>query len=266
MNIDSIYAKLAAIDPVTEAEKTGAADIGLEALAIQVAKTRTEERMLTSMGDTHFSNTEAEYTAIACAAGFEVAGPAFPVSYVNWRGVQCEERMVVLAHRELGLVIVYNTYTPARGSDEEHEPVRVNRSDMYFALKLDDVNSGHKLRCGGGQESPSEPHWRVNEKYFTQQEDGSYKSSFPDDLILMGDFSGQEALLYRMRQLQSLGTLHPVWPNIRRNFAMYFTCEQDYSAIPGHTKEARAQRDALAEQRFKTLPDWCKAIFNGNAF
>lgn len=257
-SLDNAYKELSAIDPVTLAEQNNAADVGLAALQTQIAKSKLERIYLSRMLDTQFSNTEADYTAIACAFGFEVAGSC-SIPYINFEKVHRTERMVTLAHRELGLVIVYTTYSG-------EEVARINKADMYFALNPNDLDSGRTLRISGGLDSPSEPKWRMDPKYFVEQEDGSYKSSYPTDLVLMGSFGEQQALLYNIRQLKEHGTLMPVWPHIRPRHESYFTCEYDYSIMPGHSKEDRAKRDVVAAQRFAALPDWCKAIFNGNAF
>lgn len=264
--------KIMNIDPLTEAEQLHAAgypgaDVNLTALGIQMMKSRAMESLLKNADDTTFSNSFENYTRIIQSLGFEYCAQ-FPLHRVDYKGVKEEkvDSIQVYANRENGCVIVLDTY--AYDSEEaKAEVVNINNATLYFSWKGND--SSKRPRCSGGLESPSNPEWRRDPKYFVEQEDGSYKNYYPDDLFTAGDFGEQMAIRNKLDWLKENGQFLTPWPFVKADSrGSMLLVEGDYrsNCVDGqaHSAATRAYHKHIQRERFAQVPDWCKAIINGN--
>lgn len=265
--------KLLSLDPLTAAEELHSAgfregqDVNLTALGLQIMKGEAVETLLTAADDTTFSNSFEKYIRIITELGFEYCAQ-FPLHRVDYKGEKAEnvDAIMVYANRGNGCVIVLDTYSYYSEEASEYK-MNINSAHLYFSWKGNDPSK--RPECSGGLESPSNPGWRRDPKFFVEQEDGSYKNYYPDDLFTAGEFGEQMAIRNKLDSLKANGQFLNPWPFIKADSrGSMLLVEGDYRAniVDGqpHSAATRAYHKHIQRERFALVPDWCKAIINGN--
>lgn len=134
----AVTKKLLELDPLAEAEKlTGKSykndkETSNLGFLLQIQKSKETNKLLTELDDTLFSNTEKDYLRKMKGFGFD---EVLKLPFVNEKGIT--ERFYVLFHRNLGILLTFDTYTWgddgswAKAGEEVPHP-GVNGGNFYY--------------------------------------------------------------------------------------------------------------------------------------
>lgn len=252
------YEALKSFDPVQEAEEFLGRSIpsmedGLVMLRMNRFHSRMKEHVLNEMADTTFCMEFEPYVDQAKKLGFEVAYTE-QFLHFNTDNQPVEDRdetMMILGHRELGLVLVVDSFTWESGNKNR------NTSHLYFTWKpfLSDDESrhgsyNHDALSSGGWES-SEEGWR--------HKDDNDRSQ----MFWSGHNDVREGLRYQINKLATAGTTFAKWPPHRVS-GFLFTNWGDFKV---HKLSGINTYDLIHQieyKRFMRCPQWFQEILNGN--
>ena len=274
------YAEFNKIDPTAVAERViGDGSAGsyksfddkqqLAMLGLHMLYNNHKEALLKAAGDTTFSMGEADYLATVLALGFEIVYTE-DVKYIR-EGYgkpdqEREETYYLMAHRGLGIVLQWDTYTWER-EDGTVERTR-NGGELYAMWKPNDPSQRHfSILASGGWDSLAHPDWRHNPEF----DDKS-----PDDLIWVGNWDCREGIKTKLRQLLEAGTTLPQWPStVRRPFGIFQSHFDYYSAeylamkaqggLAGFKVSARIKEEREAHIRGLESSKWIFDIIGNNS-
>lgn len=142
--------ELQKIDPlhiaemITEKSYKESKDTGLLGLAIMLNVNEAKNKRLEEIGDTKFSNKLNDYLEIVQKFGFELV---YSEPFKGTKGK--DECLYVLFLKELGILLVFDTYTHESDDDEIVEP-NVNGGHIYYNWSPNDINDRRSSTSSGG--------------------------------------------------------------------------------------------------------------------
>lgn len=191
MNHPQTTDELLAYDPLQAAEDlTGKhwnedEGVGLLGLAIAMGHNNVKQQRLEEEDDTFLSNDLTRYTRIITGLGFEKVLDV-PFDSPGWEATDParNEHYYIYAHRELGLLLSFDTYGETS----------VNGGEVYYCWVPNDRATCYKHTSSGGM---------------YQDGDISY---------WQGDHDCREALKHKLNALKANGTFLQNWPGNSEHF------------------------------------------------
>lgn len=209
---------------------------------LHLAHNQKKNEILKAAKDSTLNNNLIDYLAIIYDIGFELAGEW---KFSNRDGT-VEETQYLFAHRELGIILNFDTY----GANH------VNSGSFFYCWKPNDPKDAYLVTSSGCFESESLKNWR-NDPNFTED--------FPSDIYWSGNHDCREAIRYNINQLRENGTFLPKWPVAsqgKRMSGLYLMNYMDWEDEgikrrgPSHGEFLRG----IFMQKYNLLPQWTKDI------
>lgn len=227
-------------DPLTAAEEMTGKSYKTDrltenlGLAMHILHVEQKDAMLKSVGDSTFSNTLENYLKIIESAGFEFA-KRWSFKSDGIYDTVCDEFEYVYAHRELGIVLHFDT----------HRGVDLNSGSFYYCWRPDESKDNWGVTSSGGFESEGHRDWRKWDNDIT-----------PDDLYWEGNHDCREAIKFKVSRLKEHGTFLPKWPSpsSQRNMSgLYLMNYMDW-------RDPCIGYHDLFTKKYSELPEWVKEI------
>lgn len=224
-------------------------------LSLAIQQNQTKERILSQLGDVTSSSELDQYLETIQRVGFEKAY----AEVIEHKDRQ--EELYVFGLRSLGIILTFDSYSYENEEGIVHRSVNSSNWFACWNPKERPVsNRCNHLLSSGSWESIKYPDWRR-----------TWESGTPDDLIWCGKWDAREAVWTKIVGLMEHGEFFPTWPKRLRYSENAFVSNYDYYS-PGYeaaqaSKDFRLQIkyiDDLSRARFEKMPDWIKAIVNGN--
>ena len=155
MSIEKEISQVQREDPIQTAESILGKDrdikeVGIFSLALQMDKSKRLNKLLDSIDDTKFSETEEEYLRKVRDFGFEIV---LKEPFLNED--QIEERFYILWHKDLYILMCFDTFT--WGDDgswakagKEIPPASRNGGNIYYNWVPSKDSISHNLLSSGG--------------------------------------------------------------------------------------------------------------------
>lgn len=216
-------------------------------LTMEHGKRKSE--LLASMDDSTFSNELDNYMRIVKDIGFEVV-LEIPFKSLPFREGDkvYDEKFFVLAHREYGILMYFDTYTSTR----------VNSSHIMYSWRrkpdVDRVPSG--VLSTSSSDSESNPgYWR--------KEDYNHETDRMDDLYTIGTHDAREAIRHKINQLLKYGTFLKTWPKSDSRFwwLLHHVDTKNPDNAMDNTWRGYDYK-AISKQRIEMLPPWVREMIN----
>lgn len=206
------------VDPFQQAENISGhsykdcEQTALLGILLTMQNSQNKNQHLMKLDDTTFNNDLDRYLRIVNELGFE---KVLELPFVAERHFKDEpprnECMFMFAHRELGIILKFDTY----------DSVRVNGGNFYYCWVATDVKE--RSRCTSS---------------------GSYRPQDDGTMYWAGHHDCREALRHNINKLKSKGTFLPKWPADHDIF-IWFLHHGDTQQEGYCYKEINAERIAM---------------------
>ncbi len=211
------------------------------------------------LGDTTFSMDWDPFVKLVLDAGFEQAYHEefvpVPDAATDKTNPEITEHAYVWGHRALGLMLTADTYSYYSGDELLRHR---NTAHLYYAWRRNEGDEGpsYGITSSGAWESGSEPNWRRTR---------THEQGLPADTFWYGNHDCREGMIGIIQRLIEHGTLLPVWPNIGEPPAFALAFRNDWAELESMSFDVRTKAlRQLERTRLAKMPDWFKAIVNGN--
>lgn len=271
--------KMLDFDPLSHAEKITGKDwkeseeTSMLGLAIALQHNREKEQMLKEIDDTGFSNNTIDYLRIVQNFGFEIVLNEVFFDNVHY---QRNQNLYVLFHKELGILITFDTFGE-----------NVNGGEMYYNWSPNGYLETNGCTSSGGYFFPNKNgHIGLvganNEIYTIDGYPDSLRYDYQNEtweqfeersapiemeqkklineaiskgyrIVWIGNHDCREAIITNIKRMQQFGKFLPIW--VQQPLTLWIT----------HFAEKMAdyeEYDKISKQRIAKLPDYVrKQIF-----